>query len=115
METAVIALIGTLFGGVALKIIEHILNRGKHKEDLATSMRKELREELASVKQELRDESKESEEWKSKYWELKAELLMVNHKTNKAVQVIDNNHPEEHLGEELEGLEFPGGRVLNTE
>lgn len=108
METAVIALIGTLFGGVALKIIEHILSRGKRQEDLATSMRKELREELAAVKQELREESKESEEWKSKYWELKAELLIVNHKTNRAVEVVNDQHPESGLGESLEGLEHPG-------
>lgn len=108
MEVAIIALIGTLFGGVALKIIEHILSKGTRKDTLAADLRKELRADLAEVKKELREEAKESEEWKSKYWELKSELLIVNHKTNEAIKVVDDHHKEDGLGERLEGLENPG-------
>lgn len=115
MELALIGLAGTLFGGVVLKIIEHFLSRNQRKDTLAAELRKELREDLVTIKKELKEESEESEQWRSRYWEIKAELLMVNHKTNEAVKVIDSNHPEEHLGEQLEGLEYPGGKKMNPE
>lgn len=108
MDIALIALLGTFFGGAGMKVIEHFLNKKGKAEDLATQMRKELRDDLATLRTELKEEARESDEWKGKYWELKTELLINNHKTNKAIEVIDEEHPDKNLGSELKGLEYPG-------
>lgn len=108
MDPALIGLIGMLFGGVILKVVEHFLNRGKVKDDVAAGLREEMRRDIKELRTELREESKESDEWKSKYWELKSELLIVNHKTNEAIKVVDDHHKEDGLGERLTGLENPG-------
>lgn len=107
METAIIALIGTVLGGAGLKIIEHVLNRGKVKEDVATNLREELRADLKAAKEEIRLEAAAADKWQTAYWELKAELSIVNHKTNKAIEAIEKNH--ESL--DLDNLEYPGGRL----
>lgn len=108
MELAIIALIGTLFGGAGLKVIEHFLNRKGDKEDHATQLRNELRTDLARYKEEVREEAQDADKWQAAYYELKAEMMIVNHKANKVIETVDNKHPESHLGEDLKGLEFPG-------
>jgi len=81
MDTAWIALIGTVFGGAGLKLMESFLSRGSKKIDTATQMREELRKESADLKEELRQAEKDLDEWKIKYFtifqqyiELKASL-----------------------------------------
>lgn len=77
LDTAWIALIGTVFGGAGLKIIEKGLSRGAHKEEVATTIRKELRAESAGLKEELRVVEKELDQWKEKYFLLLQEYLEV--------------------------------------
>lgn len=75
MDTAWIALIGTVFGGAGLKIIESFLARGQGKVDAATSMREELRKESTSLREELRVVEKDLDAWKEKYFMLLQEYL----------------------------------------
>jgi signal transduction histidine kinase len=77
MSEAWIALIGTVFGGAGLKIIEQILGRKGRKEDFATAIRSELRTEVTSLRHEadqLRDEADELRHeldlWRRKYYSL---------------------------------------------
>lgn len=70
-----IALVGTLFGGVALKAIEKYLARGGEKVDIATKMRDEIRKDLAEAKNEARLLEKELNEWKMKYYLLLEENM----------------------------------------
>jgi hypothetical protein len=77
MDTAWIALIGTVFGGAGLKAMESILARGSKKVDTATQMREELRKESASLKEELRSAEKELDAWKEKYFLLLEEYLEI--------------------------------------
>lgn len=77
MDTAWIALIGTLFGGVVLKVAESILARGSKRADTATQMREELRKESSSLKEELRVVEKELDAWKEKYFLLLQEYLEI--------------------------------------
>lgn len=65
---ALIALIGTLFGGVGLKTVEAILAKNNRKLDDAAQIRKELREETAALKVELKNLRQELDEWKEKYF-----------------------------------------------
>lgn len=85
MDTAWIALIGTVFGGAGLKIIEQILTRGQKGADTATQLRTELRAESAGLKEELRLVEKSLDEWKEKYFLLLQEYLelksQIAHKT----------------------------------
>lgn len=77
MDTAWIALIGTVFGGAGLKVIEQILSRGQKGADTATQMREELRKESAGLKEELRTVEKELDAWKEKYFLLLQEYLEI--------------------------------------
>jgi hypothetical protein len=72
-----IALIGTVAGGIGLKITESILSRGTKKADTATAMRAELRQESVALREELRAVEKELDEWRDKYYELMQELVDV--------------------------------------
>lgn len=67
---AVLALIGTIFGGAGLKIIESFLSKGKVKSDIATEIRNELRGEVQTLREELRRVEEDLDTWKAKYYEL---------------------------------------------
>lgn len=77
MDAAWIALIGTLMGGAGLKFIEKFLARGTEKQDFATKMRDELRTDLNTTKEEVRQLEKEIDQWKEKYFLLLQEHLEV--------------------------------------
>lgn len=104
MEPALIALAGTVCGGVGLKIVEHLLGRGKNKDDLAASLRAELRGDIDRLRTELKDEAKDADDWQARYWELKASTLVANSKVDRVVEVVDNKHPESNLKNDLEPL-----------
>lgn len=77
MHTELFTLLGVVFGGVGLKMIESFLNRGKEKVDLAAQIRDELREdieryksEVAEYKKEVRELNINVEDWKQKYYKL---------------------------------------------
>jgi len=75
MDTAWIALIGTVFGGAGLKMIESVLSRGQSKSDAATAMREELRKESTSLREEMRVVEKDLDAWKEKYFLLLQDYL----------------------------------------
>lgn len=77
MDTAWIALIGTVFGGAGLKLIESVLSRGQGKIDTATAMREELRKESVALREELRTVEKDLDAWKEKYFLLLQEYLEI--------------------------------------
>lgn len=70
LNPALLALIGTIFGGVGLKVVEALLNRSKTQSDLASQIRQELREEVQGLREELRRVEGELDNWKFKYYEL---------------------------------------------
>lgn len=76
IDGAWLALIGTLFGGAGLKVIEAYLGRTRQKQDQGASIREELRLELTGLRQELTDAKveeirleKEVDTWRSMYYE----------------------------------------------
>ena len=70
MNEAVIGLIGAIFGGAGIKLIEaYVLPRAKQV-DIATTIRDELRDEIKGYKQEVKDLRSELDEWKTKYFSL---------------------------------------------
>lgn len=74
LSTAYLALAGTIFGGAGLKIIESILGRGRAREDIATSLRTELRTEMQELRADNDRLEKSVDEWRDRYYKLVAEL-----------------------------------------
>lgn len=77
MDTAWIALIGTLAGGAGLKVVEKVLSSGAEKTDTASKLREELRKDQTELKEELRRVDHELDQWKEKYFLLLQEYLEV--------------------------------------
>lgn len=66
----IIALLGTLFGGAIVKLIDRIYSIKERKLSDSFDVRKELREEILQIKQELRQLQRELDKWKKIYYEL---------------------------------------------
>ena len=82
------ALVGTLFGGVGMKMVEYWLGRAKERaaERAAenASVRDALRQELESLRAQLAKSDEEErrlealvDEWRAKYWDLRDENQKV--------------------------------------
>lgn len=107
---AILALIGTIFGGAGLKFIEHWLSRAKTRDDTATQIRNELRTELARIKEDLAEARKgqdaaedESDSWRGKYYERSDELIQVKEELASALNLIKQN--AERATKEIKKLE----------
>lgn len=79
-----IALVGTIFGGAGLKIIESWLGKAKERATEAQTMRDELRKEIDSLRTQLEKGAEEEkrleaiiEEWRAKYYDLRDEKQQV--------------------------------------
>lgn len=71
VDPAWIALIGTLCGGIGLKVIEHWLGKSKVKMDEATKLRDELRIQMAEQKEEIKSLEAEVDKWRNEYYNLR--------------------------------------------
>lgn len=76
--TPLIALVGTIFGGVGLKVTERWLGRAKERNDAAKQIRDELRTDMATYRSEiltLKAEVDKVEDevvaWQEKYFEMR--------------------------------------------
>lgn len=94
MGEAWFALAGTVFGGLGLKVVEHILGRAGRKDSTASGIRTELRLDLASMRTEIEQLKShverldhEIDAWRTKYFSLLA-----------AVATKDNETIKKHLG-----------------
>lgn len=67
---ALLALIGTIFGGAGLKLVEGLLNKSKTQTDVAAQIRAELRTDVQALRDEIRKVETELDEWKTKYYDL---------------------------------------------
>lgn len=70
IDPAWIALVGTICGGVGLKLAEHWLGRNKVKADDATQIRNELRLEITTQKEEIRQLELDGVKWRDEYYKL---------------------------------------------
>lgn len=86
MDPAWIALIGTVFGGVGLKVIEHWLGKTRVKIDDATTIRNELRTALAEEKQENVQLSQDVDRWRDAYYDLRDQHVAIQMKLTMAIE-----------------------------
>jgi archaellum component FlaC len=78
LDPAWIALIGTLCGGIGLKLMEHWLGKSKLKIDEATKLRDELRIEINNQKEEIKELEKEVDRWRTEYYDLRDKYTTLN-------------------------------------
>ena len=68
-ETAIYASMAGFVVGAVMKVVTKFLERDKSELDMHVTLRKELREELDSVKTDLHRIQSELDEWKQKYFD----------------------------------------------
>ena len=86
-----LALIGTIIGTIGLKFLESLLSRGKTKSDTAAEIRKELREDVQALRDEIRKVETELDIWKAKYYDLLDQFYKKGIKPDESVGL----HPEQ--------------------
>lgn len=101
VDPAWIALFGTLFGGVALKISERLLSGSRDKNTDAQEIRAELRTSVSEQRTEIKDLEDEVNEWRSKYYDLRDSyaavqvdlqiaLTSIKHEANEATRRLED-------------------------
>lgn len=70
VDPTIVALIGTVMGGVGLKVAEHVLGKGKVKVDDAARLRDELRLEITAQRAEISKLEQDVEKWRKDYYDL---------------------------------------------
>lgn len=78
LDPAWIALIGTLCGGIGLKLMEHWLGKSKVKIDEASKLREELRIEITAQREEIRALEVEVNKWRADYYDLRDKYSTLN-------------------------------------
>lgn len=83
-NTAFLALLGMLFGGTGVKIIESWLGKAQRKSDAGAALRAELRLEIESLRKQLTDAAAEEkrlealvDKWQGLYYDLRDEKQQV--------------------------------------
>jgi chromosome segregation ATPase len=72
-----IALMGTLFGGAGLKIVENWLNKAKNRAAEEAAAREEFKDEIEALKLEIIRINTLLDEWKTKYYEVREQKTRV--------------------------------------
>ena len=102
LNSAIYGTIGALLAGSVIKLANKLLDRKKENLEEHLLLRKELREELDTVKEELYELQKALDEWKEKYYhqvELTNELKLEVQKLTDEVseyKVISAQYPAVH-------------------
>jgi archaellum component FlaC len=86
--TAIFSVIGAIFAGTGLKIVEKWLQKTKDKDDTATNLRNELRSELTALKKELADAGDSIDEWKAKYYDVIEKYILVKAQLNAVLKIL---------------------------
>lgn len=88
IDPAWIALVGTVCGGVGLKVTENWLGRSKIKVDDASQIRDELRLEITAQKEEIRQLETDVEKWRADYYLLFEKYIAQQTELTIALQKI---------------------------
>lgn len=78
ISPAWVAVIGTVVGGVCLKLVERWLSNSKVKVDDAMNIRNELRTELVALREENRQLEDDVTKWREEYYDLRDKVVSLN-------------------------------------
>lgn len=88
LDPAWIALIGTVCGGVGLKMAEHWLGRSKVKVDDAARIRDELRIEIVAQREEIKQLEADVDKWRDEYYNMRDKYINLQTELTLALQKI---------------------------
>lgn len=88
LDPTVVALVGTVFGGVGLKVVESWLGRNKVRVDDATQIRDELRLEISAQREEIKQLEQDVNKWREEYYSLKEKYFTLQTELTIALQNI---------------------------
>lgn len=94
VDPAWIALIGTISGGVGLKVAEHWLGRNKVKIDDATQIRDELRQEIIAQREEIKQLEADVIKWREEYYDLRDKYITLQTELTLSLQRIKDDAEE---------------------
>jgi hypothetical protein len=94
VDPTVVALVGTLMGGVGLKVVEHWLGKNKVKVDDASRLRDELRLEITAQREEIKSLEAEVDKWRKEYYDLFLKYTQLNTDLTIALQRIKDEAKE---------------------
>jgi predicted nuclease with TOPRIM domain len=119
--TPLIALVGTIFGGVGLKVVERWLNRAKDKSDAAKEIRDELRSDMATYRAEILELKKETEKldeqvilWQEKYFELRDKYSTLKALYEDALRQIQAKANQTVRAAHDAGIDLPPAPVVES-
>jgi uncharacterized coiled-coil DUF342 family protein len=78
LDPAWIALIGTLCGGIGLKVLEHWLGKSQIKIDEAAKLRDELRIQITAQGERIKALEEEVDEWREKAYDFRDKYTELN-------------------------------------
>lgn len=88
LDPAWIALIGTVCGGVGLKVVEHWLGKSKVKVDDAAKLRTEYREEITAHLADIRQLEADVVKWREEYYNLRDKHVALHTELTLALRSI---------------------------
>lgn len=88
LDPTVIALIGTVMGGVGLKVAEHWLGRNKVRVDDAARLRDELRLEITAQREEIKALESDVNKWRNEYYTMYEKYIKLQTDLTLALQRI---------------------------
>jgi peptidoglycan hydrolase CwlO-like protein len=89
------ALLAAIFGGAGVKLFEKWLGRSQTKDDSATKLRTELREELTRLRAELEKTEKDLDETRAKYYKMLEEFTQAKIDLQNALNEIKRHDEDE--------------------
>ena len=98
MSTEFWVFLGTIFGGGGLKLLEWLLSKSDRDFDTELERRKEYRDEIKDLKEELLTRTAEIDSWRDKYYELRERIIVLESQNNDLLSKIED------LNESLERL-----------
>lgn len=94
VDPTLVALFGTIMGGVGLKVAEHWLGKNKLKVDDASRLRDELRLEITSQREEIKALEAAVDKWRAEYYDLRDKYTALQTELTLALQKIKDEADE---------------------
>ncbi len=88
MDAGLIALAGTVCGGVGLKLADHFLGKNKVKNDDASQIRDELRLEITAQREDIRKLESDVDKWREDYYSLRDKYVSLQTELTLALEKI---------------------------
>lgn len=102
VDPTVIALVGTVCGGVGLKFVEHLLGRSRVRLDEASKIRDELRDQIDDMRTQVASLEAARDKWREDYYALRDKYIELQTQLTFAQEKIKELLERLGLAEEVD-------------